>query len=317
MLVMFRPSAVRPPSAKSRHCTTSTVATQSAPTHGPDQHRGERAAEQVAGDAGQHLEVEHLHGEDERRDQAGHRGEPVVEVAPAPRRRRRRARARRRRAKAAETGPSTIPFAMCIATLSTAYLPLPPVAAASAAGPAYFAMATLANSLQQRRVATVGCGYDRTRLDRRATRRPTSPCRPTPARRCASPTCAASKVVLYAYPAAMTPGCTTQACDFRDSLASLQAAGLRGRRHLARQAGEAGEVPRARRAHLPAGLRRGQVGADRVRGVRREAELRQDGHRRHPLDVRHRRRRAGSSSAFYNVKATGHVAKLRQDLGLD
>jgi peroxiredoxin Q/BCP len=32
-------------------------------------------------------------------------------------------------------------------------------------------------------------------------------------------------VVLYAYPAAMTPGCTKQACDFRDSLASLQAAG--------------------------------------------------------------------------------------------
>src|SRR3954447_10414141 len=34
------------------------------------------------------------------------------------------------------------------------------------------------------------------------------------------------KVVLYASPAAMTPGCTTQACDFRDSLASLQAAGF-------------------------------------------------------------------------------------------
>lgn len=33
------------------------------------------------------------------------------------------------------------------------------------------------------------------------------------------------KVVLYAYPAAMTPGCTTQACDFRDSLASLKSAG--------------------------------------------------------------------------------------------
>src|SRR3954464_612392 len=33
------------------------------------------------------------------------------------------------------------------------------------------------------------------------------------------------RVILYAYPAAMTPGCTTQACDFRDSLASLQAAG--------------------------------------------------------------------------------------------
>ena len=36
---------------------------------------------------------------------------------------------------------------------------------------------------------------------------------------------AGKKVILYFYPAAMTPGCTTQACDFRDSLASLQAAG--------------------------------------------------------------------------------------------
>lgn len=32
-------------------------------------------------------------------------------------------------------------------------------------------------------------------------------------------------VVLFFYPAAMTPGCTKQACDFRDSLASLEAAG--------------------------------------------------------------------------------------------
>jgi peroxiredoxin Q/BCP len=35
-----------------------------------------------------------------------------------------------------------------------------------------------------------------------------------------------NRVVLYAYPAAMTPGCTTQACDFRDSLDSLAAAGV-------------------------------------------------------------------------------------------
>ena len=33
------------------------------------------------------------------------------------------------------------------------------------------------------------------------------------------------RVILYFYPAAMTPGCTTQACDFRDSLSSLTAAG--------------------------------------------------------------------------------------------
>ncbi|MFC0706131.1 peroxiredoxin, partial [Cellulomonas uda] len=34
------------------------------------------------------------------------------------------------------------------------------------------------------------------------------------------------RVVVYFYPAAGTPGCTKQACDFRDSLAALQGAGL-------------------------------------------------------------------------------------------
>ena len=33
------------------------------------------------------------------------------------------------------------------------------------------------------------------------------------------------KVILYFYPAASTPGCTTQACDFRDNMASLHSAG--------------------------------------------------------------------------------------------
>ena len=34
------------------------------------------------------------------------------------------------------------------------------------------------------------------------------------------------KVIVYFYPAASTPGCTKQACDFRDSLAPLNDAGL-------------------------------------------------------------------------------------------
>ncbi len=34
-----------------------------------------------------------------------------------------------------------------------------------------------------------------------------------------------TRAILFFYPAAMTPGCTTEACDFRDSLAPLQAAG--------------------------------------------------------------------------------------------
>ena len=38
---------------------------------------------------------------------------------------------------------------------------------------------------------------------------------------------AGSTLVLYVYPAAMTPGCTTQACDFRDSLEALSGAGVK------------------------------------------------------------------------------------------
>jgi thioredoxin-dependent peroxiredoxin len=34
------------------------------------------------------------------------------------------------------------------------------------------------------------------------------------------------QVIVYFYPAAMTPGCTKQACDFRDSLADLNGAGI-------------------------------------------------------------------------------------------
>ena len=34
------------------------------------------------------------------------------------------------------------------------------------------------------------------------------------------------RVIVYFYPAAMTPGCTKEACDFRDNLASLNSAGI-------------------------------------------------------------------------------------------
>ena len=37
---------------------------------------------------------------------------------------------------------------------------------------------------------------------------------------------AGARLILYVYPAAMTPGCTNQACDFRDSLDALQSAGV-------------------------------------------------------------------------------------------
>ena len=84
---MLVPSAVMPPSAKSRPWTSSTTARHSAAVYGPDQHRGERAAEQVPAGAGADREVDHLGGEHERRDQARHGGGTVVEfTAGAPQR---------------------------------------------------------------------------------------------------------------------------------------------------------------------------------------------------------------------------------------
>ena len=63
------------------------------------------------------------------------------------------------------------------------------------------------------------------------------------------------RVIVYFYPAAMTPGCTKQACDFRDSLASLNSRGHHRAGHLPRQARQAGQVPGEGGPDLPAAVR--------------------------------------------------------------
>ncbi|GIM86365.1 thioredoxin-dependent thiol peroxidase [Salinispora arenicola] len=123
-------------------------------------------------------------------------------------------------------------------------------------------------------------------------------------------------VLLYAYPAAMTPGCTKQACDFRDSLASLQAAGYEvvgispdKPEKLARFRERDGItfplVSDTDRAVLTAYGAYGekQSYGRTVTGVIRSTFV---------IDADGRIERA-----LYNVRATGHVAKLRRDLGLD
>ncbi len=124
------------------------------------------------------------------------------------------------------------------------------------------------------------------------------------------------KVLLYAYPAAMTPGCTKQACDFRDSLASLQAAGYevvgispdkpeKLAKFRERDAITFPLVADTDRAVLAAYGAYGekQSYGRTVTGVIRSTFV---------IDADGRIERA-----FYNVRATGHVAKLRRDLGLD
>jgi peroxiredoxin Q/BCP len=124
------------------------------------------------------------------------------------------------------------------------------------------------------------------------------------------------KVVLYAYPAAMTPGCTKQACDFRDNLASLHGTGyevvgispdspaklakFRERDQLTFPL-VADEDRSVLTAYGAYGEK--QLYGKTVTGVIRSTFV---------IDEKGRIERA-----MYNVKATGHVAKLRKDLGLD
>ncbi len=59
------------------------------------------------------------------------------------------------------------------------------------------------------------------------------------------------RVIVYFYPAASTPGCTKQACDFRDNLATSTDAGTRRRRHLPRQAGKLAKFRDAEKLTFP------------------------------------------------------------------
>jgi thioredoxin-dependent peroxiredoxin len=124
------------------------------------------------------------------------------------------------------------------------------------------------------------------------------------------------KVVLYAYPAAMTPGCTKQACDFRDNLASLQSAGYevigispdspaKLAQFRERDAITFPLVSDPDRTVLKAygAFGEKQNYGRTVLGVIRSTFV---------IDEK-----GNIERALYNVKATGHVAKLRRDLGLD
>ena len=123
------------------------------------------------------------------------------------------------------------------------------------------------------------------------------------------------QVIVYFYPAAMTPGCTKEACDFRDSIQSLAAAGVtvlgispdapaklakfRDRDHL--------NFPLLSDPDHAVEKAYGTYGEKMLYGKTRVGVIRstflvgEDGK---------------IARAYYNVKATGHVERLRKDLGL-
>ena len=123
------------------------------------------------------------------------------------------------------------------------------------------------------------------------------------------------KVIVYFYPAAMTPGCTTQACDFSDNISTLRGEGYEVLGISPDEPGEAREVPREGRPDDHAALRR-RPGRDDAWGAFGEKKLygkTVEGVIRSTVVVDER---GPGLPRLYNVKATGHVAKLRRDLGL-
>ena len=123
------------------------------------------------------------------------------------------------------------------------------------------------------------------------------------------------KVIVYFYPAAMTPGCTTQACDFTDSLESLRGAGYEvlgispdAPAKLARFREKDGLTIRllsdADKSMMTA---YGAFGDKKLYGKVVNGVIRST----FVVDEEGR-----IELAQYNVKATGHVAKLRRDLAL-
>ena len=127
---------------------------------------------------------------------------------------------------------------------------------------------------------------------------------------------AGQRVLLYAYPAAMTPGCTTQACDFRDRLEVFADSGVAVLGISPDSPDKLARFVERDRLTFPllsdpdhAVLEKyGAWGEKKLYGktvvgvIRSTFVISPEG-----LIER----------ALYNVKATGHVAKLIRDLGLE
>jgi peroxiredoxin Q/BCP len=123
------------------------------------------------------------------------------------------------------------------------------------------------------------------------------------------------KVIVYFYPAALTPGCTKQACDFTDNLDVLAAAGYdvigvspdKPEKLAKFREKESLKVTLVADQDKSVLTAYGAFGEKKLYGktvtgvIRSTVIVAPDG------TVEH---------AFYNVKATGHVAKLLKDLAI-
>jgi peroxiredoxin Q/BCP len=123
------------------------------------------------------------------------------------------------------------------------------------------------------------------------------------------------RVILYFYPAAMTPGCTKEACDFRDSLSGLAAAGFAvigispdGPAKLAKFRDTEGlNFPLLSDPDHAVEQAYGAYGEKMLYGRKSVGVIRST----FVIDADGK-----IEKAQYAVKATGHVARLRTELGV-
>lgn len=121
------------------------------------------------------------------------------------------------------------------------------------------------------------------------------------------------RLVMFFYPKAMTPGCTTEACDFRDSYDDLLAAGYQvvgvspdpPDRNAAFRAKEGLPFPLLSDEDHSLAEQLGAWGKKKLYGKEMDGLIRSTFVFDAEGNVEHE---------YRNVKATGHVARVKQDL---
>ena len=123
------------------------------------------------------------------------------------------------------------------------------------------------------------------------------------------------RVIVYFYPAASTPGCTKQACDFRDNLAELNDAGIDVVGISPDKPEKLAKFRDAEKLTFPllSDPERKVLSAYGAYGEKQMYGRVVQGVIRSSFVVDENGKVA---VAQYNVKATGHVAKLRRDLSI-
>lgn len=124
------------------------------------------------------------------------------------------------------------------------------------------------------------------------------------------------KVILYFFPAALTPGCTKEACDFNDNLASFKAAGYTVISVSPDKIAKLKKFQEAEHLNFPL-LSDEDIAVHKMYGAYGEKALYgrlYKGVLRSTIVIDEQ---GVITHALYRVKATGHVNMLRKRIGLD